>query len=160
MLIREATKEDVPNILPVWRELMEFHAQRDPYWNLGESANEAFSKHLIEVLEKEDAFVSVACDNHTIIAYCRCSIVQRPPVFAAPRQFGSFSELVVLPKYRRKGVGERMVEHAVEWFRTQGVLRIEVQVSVINEISTDFWNKLGFSTYLESKYQSILKTGG
>ncbi|MFZ9024413.1 MAG: GNAT family N-acetyltransferase [Anaerohalosphaeraceae bacterium] len=155
MIIREATKEDVPKIFPVWRELMEFHAERDLYWKLGEGAHEAFSKHLIGVLEKEDTFVFVAYANDNIIAYCRCSIVQRPPVFATPRQYGSFSELAVVPKYRRKGVGERMVEHAVEWFLAQGVLRIEVQVSVSNEISAHFWKKMGFTTYLKTMYQSV-----
>jgi ribosomal protein S18 acetylase RimI-like enzyme len=159
MIIREATKEDVPRILPVWRELMEFHTRLDSYWTLCEGAEEQFLKHLSEGLEKEDAVIFVAHDKDRIIAYCRCSIKQRPPVFETQRQYGAFAELAVLPMYRRNGIGKRMVEHAVEWFRDQGLSRMEVQVSVSNEISTHFWQKMGFMTYLETMSKDVDLTG-
>ena len=80
MKIREATIDDIPKILPVWRELMEFHARRDAFWTTRDDAEEAFSKYVCENTEKDDACVLVAEDNEKIVAYCQCLIVEYPPV--------------------------------------------------------------------------------
>jgi ribosomal protein S18 acetylase RimI-like enzyme len=66
------------------------------------------------------------------------------------QQYGNLAELAISGKYRRQGVGEQMVEAAMVWFAGQKVERIEVRVAVSNEISTSFWRKMGFSTYLET----------
>jgi len=51
MIIREATKEDLPKILPVWREMMEFHAQRDPHFTLCRDAEKAVTPYMLENIE-------------------------------------------------------------------------------------------------------------
>ena len=154
MLIREATKEDVPNILPVWRELMEFHAERDPYYVTCDGAEEAFAKYVLENIEKDDACVFVTQKNDEIVGYCQCLVVKTPPVFEL-KQFGNIADTTVLEKYRRNDIGEQMVERAMEWFQSKGLTRIEVRVAVSNEVSTQFWRKMGFSTYLETMSKPV-----
>ena len=155
MIIREATKEDVPKILPIWQELMEFHADRDSYFATCEGAEQEFAKWISENIEKEDAIVYVAEHAKSIIAYCLCRIVERPPVCEMKRQYGSLTDLAVLETYRRDGIGERMVKRATQWFRSQGVKRVEVRVAVTNEVSTRFWRKMGFTTYLETMSKNV-----
>ncbi|MEN8126852.1 MAG: GNAT family N-acetyltransferase [Planctomycetota bacterium] len=155
MIIREATKEDVPKILPVWREMMEFHAVRDAHFAICESADQEFAKWISENIVKEDAIVYVAESTKSIVAYCLCLISERPPVCEMKRQYGNLSDLAVAEKYRRDGIGEQIVEQAMEWFRSQGLKRVEVRVAVTNEISTRFWRKMGFSTYLETMSKPV-----
>ena len=149
MEIREATKEDVPQVVPVWRELMEFHARRDAYFATCQWAQEAFEKYVLENIEKEDAMVWVAQSDSAIVGYCQSMIVENPPVLHVKR-YGNISDLAVLDNYRRQGIGEDFVARAMEWFRSQNLERVEVRVAVTNKISTQFWRKMGFATYLET----------
>ena len=96
----------------------------------------------------------IAQDDEATIAYCQCFVVNAPPVLKT-KQYGNIADLAVLEKYRRNGVGEQMVERAIEWFRLQGLERIEVRVAVTNEISMQFWRKMGFQTYLETMSKQI-----
>ena len=72
-VIREATKEDVPKILPVWREMMDFHTQRDPHFTLCHDAEKAFTVYMFENIEKEDAYLFVAENANMVISYCLCT---------------------------------------------------------------------------------------
>ena len=153
MLIREATKEDVPKILPVWREMNEFHAERDIHFTLCRNAEEALTSYMLENIEKADAFLLVAEDAGAVVSYCLCTIDQRPPVCEFNKKYGSLSELAVLGAYRRKGIGEKMVAQAMKWFRSKEAQRVEVRVAVTNEVSTQFWRKMGFTTYLETMFK-------
>jgi len=155
MLIREATKEDVPNILPVWREMMEFHANRDPHFTLCRDAEKAVTPYMLENIEKVDAYFFVAENMKTVVSYCLCTIDKRPPVCEFYSEYGVLAELAVRDDYRRQRIGERMVERAMEWFRTKELQRIEVRVAVTNEVSTQFWRKMGFSTYLETMSKQV-----
>ena len=154
MDIREATIDDVPKILPVWREFMEFHAQRDGYFAICEGAEEAFASYVRENIEKDDSCVFVAQENDEIVGYCQCHVAKTPPVFETKIK-GDMGDLAVIEKYRRNGIGEQMFERAMQWFRSKGLERVEVRVAVTNEISTQFWRKMGFSTYLETMSKQV-----
>lgn len=153
--IREATKEDVSKIIPIWRELMDFHAQRDIHFTLCNDAEKAFAAYMLENIDKVDAYLFVAENTTTLVSYCLCTIDKRPPVCEFNPEYGILSELAVLDDYRRQGLGEKMVERAMEWFRSKGIARIEVRVAVTNEVSTQFWRKMGFSTYLETMSKQV-----
>lgn len=152
MNIREATKEDVPKILPVWREMMDFHAQRDICYNIRENAEKAFSKYLCKNFEKDDACIFIAQNNDNIIGYCQCQIIENPPVLVTEK-YGSIAGMAVLEKYRRNGVGEQIVKKVIQWFQSKELKRVEVRVAVTNEVSTKFWRKMGFTTYLETMFK-------
>jgi len=152
MNIREATKEDVPQILPVWRELMDFHAERDEVYMIREGAEETFSKYLCENIEKDDSCIFVAQNNHDIVGYCQCKVVESPPVLVIEK-YGNVEGMAVLEKYRRSGVGRLLVKQAMQWFKAKGLERVEVRVSVVNEISIKFWRKVGFEAYLETMFK-------
>ena len=154
MNIREATKEDVPKILPVWRELMEFHVQRDACYTTCDGAEEAFSSYVCENIEKDDAMVLVAQDDEKIVGYCQCLVAANPPVYAI-KKYGNLADTAVLEQYRRNGIGKQMVEQAMEWFKAKGLERIQVRMAVTNEVSTRFWRKMGFEAFAETLSQSI-----
>ncbi len=155
MNIREATIADVPGLVPVWREMMDFHAERDVFWKTREGAEDAFSKYVSENIKKDEALVLVAQNNEKIVAYCQCLIVEYPPVLIT-KQYGNIVDLAVCENYRRNGIGEKMVKWAMEWFKTKGLERAEVRVAVTNEISMQFWRKMGFTTYLETMSKQVV----
>ncbi len=154
MNIREATREDVPQILPVWWELMAFHAERDVYYRTCEGAEKAFANYVHDNIEKDDACVWIAEMDEEIVGYCQCMVAATPPVFEL-KQYGQIADMAVLEAYRRQGVGERMVERAMGWFHSRGLRRVEVRAAVTNEVSTRFWRKMGFTPFAETMFQTV-----
>ncbi len=61
----------------------------------------------------------------------------------------------VTANYRRCGIGEELVKEMLKWFRDHDIKRIEVKVSVHNELSTAFWRKMGFNPYIETLYLEV-----
>ncbi len=58
----------------------------------------------------------------------------------------------VRERLQRKGVGSMLFQGLLQWFREQGVGRIELSAAVRNERSTRFWRKVGFVPFLEQMY--------
>ena len=42
-----------------------------------------------------------------------------------------------------------------EWFRREGIRRIEVRHSTYNEIGARFWPKMGFTPYLQTLFLEL-----
>jgi ribosomal protein S18 acetylase RimI-like enzyme len=154
LMIREAVKEDVPKILPVWREMMEFHAQRDRHYTCSDGAEQALAEFVRDNIAKEEASVFVAENEHGLVGYCQCMLQQYPKVFAI-KEYGQIVDMAVSRKYRRQGIGGQLFERMMNWFQSKGLERIEVRVTVTNEISTRFWRKMGFETFAETMYQPV-----
>src|SRR5262249_46339606 len=56
----------------------------------------------------------------------------------------SFEDLVVLPGYRGKGIGSRLLRHVVAEAKKQGVLRVTLLTDRQNERAQALYRKLGF----------------
>lgn len=57
---------------------------------------------------------------------------------------GAIHELVVLPEYRKKGIGKALVEKALEYFKSRGLEVAELWVGDENKQAMDFYKNLGF----------------
>ncbi len=152
--IRPATREDLSRILELWDELMSFHSQRDPFWNRCKQAESRFADFIGKSMTEADKFVPVACVNGRVVGYAHAAIQEHPPVLVNPR-YGQIMEISVTQGLRRTGIGQRLVESILEWFRSRNLSRIEVRMHSVNEISTRFWAKLGFRPYLITSYLEL-----
>jgi ribosomal protein S18 acetylase RimI-like enzyme len=59
---------------------------------------------------------------------------------------GWLYSLAVLPEYRRRGLGSRLVRHAEERLRASGCPKINLQILKGNEAVESFYRKLGYET--------------
>lgn len=57
---REAVEQDIPRIVDLWKEFVDFHKVRDPFFSRSKEGPENFGKFISENLRKEDAMVYVA----------------------------------------------------------------------------------------------------
>jgi len=53
--------------------------------------------------------------------------------------------VAVVPAHRRGGLGKRLVRHAEEWLRKQGILKVELMVRETNRKVIGFYNALGYA---------------
>ena len=145
--IRKATVADLDAILNLWQELMEFHRQRNPHFALASDGREQFTEFIAGHMKADTSCVLVAAEDGEVAGYCLAMQMKYPPVFAQ-RDCGLLSDLAVTARCRRHGLGERLYRTAQSWFANRNIRRIEVRVTVSNEVSTAFWKKMGFAPFV------------
>jgi ribosomal protein S18 acetylase RimI-like enzyme len=150
----EATKQDIPKIIELWKEFIDFHRARDPFFSRSEQGPDNFGKFIQENLLKEDAVVFVAETNGEVVAFILATIQNHPPAFEI-KQYGLVNDLAVASAYRRSGIGKHLFNMAKDWFIKKGMKRIEIEVALTNEISTSFWKKMNFKPYKEVCYLEL-----
>ena len=151
---REATEQDIPKIIELWKEFIDFHKIRDPFFSRSKEGPENFGKFILENMRKEDAIVYVADTNGDVVAHILATIQSYPPAFEI-KQYGLVNDLAVASAYRRSGIGKHLFSMARNWFVEKGMKRIEIEAAITNETSTSFWNKMDFKPYKEVCYLEL-----
>lgn len=145
-MIRNANKDDISSITELWEEMMEFHIQKSSLYEIKDDAREIYSNYLKEVQKNSKNIVLVYEINNKIVGYLiACESVQ-PPVYKETC-VGDIIEIAVTEKYRKKGIGEELLEECEKIFLKRGINRVECMVSDFNEISKGFWLKNGYNPY-------------
>ena len=144
--LRRATKADLPAIIELWKEFMDFHKRRNPFFSRLPDAHEDFGRFMQGNLTKKDWLVLVAVDDQEAIGYGSATIMSYPPIYQDPR-YGYIQDVAVTQAYRGQGVGQKLFEEMTAWFREQGISRLELEVAATNEVSQAFWQKMGFAEF-------------
>ncbi|MGD2251150.1 MAG: GNAT family N-acetyltransferase [Candidatus Methanofastidiosia archaeon] len=147
-----AAESHIPGIVNIWKELMDYHEDMDPFFARSDNGHVHFGDHVHELITKDDAQVSVAVYNKSVIGYSIAMIHMYPPIFKE-RTAGFISDVAVKSEYRRQGIGEKLLLEMVQWFSSKGITRIELRVALKNEIGYKFWKKHGFKEYMRILYQ-------
>jgi ribosomal protein S18 acetylase RimI-like enzyme len=106
-LLRRAKLQDIPAIVKLWKEMMEFHKKRDPFFTLADDGDEVFGEFLEKNINSETACVYVAIVGGTIVGYCQGVLEKHPPLLAQT-DYGQVLDFAVAADYRRTGLGERL----------------------------------------------------
>jgi L-amino acid N-acyltransferase YncA len=154
VIIRKAVAEDVSSIVELWKELMDFHKERDRIFSRSATGHEAFADFVTGHISNETSYVFVAEEGKDLVGYCLAFIEKYPPVLEM-KEYGLVQDIAVTMKYQRMGIGKRFLEEARSWFTEKGVHRIEARVAKTNKLSIEFWAKMGFAPYLETVFLEI-----
>jgi len=106
-IIRKFRKKDVEEILPVIMQYREHHHKIVVDESIVTSTREV----LMSMIEHKDSFVYVAEDNgkivgYMVIHYCPFPLLGSNEIYV--------TDLVILPEYRSKGIGNALIQKAVE----------------------------------------------
>ncbi|MEF2965346.1 GNAT family N-acetyltransferase [Paenibacillus sp. M1] len=125
---------------PLWYGLRDHHAGNSPNFSQAitkhhfqERSNEIRAKaehgsvHICLVLHEESG---------TYVGYCISSINEAGE--------GEIDSLFIMEAYRKRGVGDRLMNNALEWFRSRRVEDISISVMVGNESAFSFYERYGF----------------
>jgi ribosomal protein S18 acetylase RimI-like enzyme len=151
MEIITATKLHIPAIIKLWKEFMDFHKDVDPHFPMRKDAHLNWEKYLRELMNSEDAQVLVAQDKGRVIAYSISVITRYAPIWER-ETYGMINDLAVTSEYRRKGIGQQMLNKIYEWFKSKNIERIELSVAARNQVSNSFWKRQGFQDYSHRLY--------
>jgi len=147
--VRTATEDDLPEMLGLWREMMDFHAARDPRFRPKPSpeAEKAWSTYLREEIWASDTWcVFVAEDDGRLVGQILGELREPAPVFQ-PETYGYVTDIVVDPDARRAGVGRALFAALRDWMAGHGARYLRLQVLTSNEASQGFWRAVGCTNH-------------
>ena len=146
--ITKATPSDFPKIIPLWKEMILFHYQRDKAFQLINGAEKIFEEYLKSCLQNSDNNILLLAEtDNTPICYCFAKISNRPPIFEK-NLCGVITDIAVTDKFRRTGIGSLLFKGVKEWFSKKEINLIQLDISAVNEVSRAFWQRMGFKPYM------------
>ncbi len=96
---------------------------------------------------RPDAFVKIARCGQQAAGFVIYA-VQAEPMMRLARQ-GVLHDLYVRPDYRGQGLGEALVRQAMWVLRHQEIDVITLNVLIRNEAAIRFWERFGFTPYVQ-----------
>jgi ribosomal protein S18 acetylase RimI-like enzyme len=154
IVVRRAELRDLGDILPLWEEMMRFHAALDPRLEVGPEGASYMRRVFREWLGSKDCWVLVAEAEGQIVGYIVGRVADNPPVFRL-QTYGHISDICVAPEWRRRGVGRRLYQALREWFKEKDLSVVQLNAAHRNSTSLAFWRAMGFEDYLHHMWKEI-----
>ena len=148
VVIRRATPDDVEGILPLWNELMDYHAALDARFQPAPGAEESWSDILLDFLQDDDACVLVADAGGKLVGFIMGLVRENLPVLL-PSKYGLVTDICVDPGWRRQDIGRRLFEALKDWFRKKELFTVQLDVAHFNPVSQAFWRAMGCGDFLD-----------
>jgi len=145
--IRQATPRDLPSLVSLWQEMMDYHRAYDPRFRFSPNAQREVEKHLLDTLRSRAARIFVADVEGRVIGYILGEVHARRPLYPVGT-YGFISDICVASAWRRRGVGRSLVRALDAWFASQKVTSVELFAASLNPDSAAFWIVLGYKDYL------------
>jgi ribosomal protein S18 acetylase RimI-like enzyme len=112
-----------------------------------DNADEGLLQYFKASLERPDCFHFVALDDTTPIGFVQSEIrSHNGSPFRQPQKLVYIVIVVVVPTYRGKGVGRKLIERVFDLARSRGIDRVELDHWDGNDAALVF-EKLGFRPY-------------
>jgi ribosomal protein S18 acetylase RimI-like enzyme len=158
--IRPGTEEDVPEMLRLWREMMDFHARVESRFRpapppVGEQVWEKYVRE--SILGSEDWCVFVAEADGRLVGQIMGNLREQVPVFESGR-YGYVTDVVVDPAVRRNGVGRALFGTLKGWMCERGVSCLQLQVAHNNPASQAFWREMGCTDFMHTLWYDLVSS--
>jgi ribosomal protein S18 acetylase RimI-like enzyme len=145
----------VADIGRLWWEFILFHQDIDPIWTPLEGSIPGFiENHLRRFMKSEDGLVLVAGDKGKVIGYSLSEIRRNSPGLKREK-YGYIDEMAVTANYQRRGIGEKMLAEIMRWFQSNDIKRVELGTTTQNLVGNSFWQKQGFTIYMNTLYKNV-----
>jgi len=144
-IVRRATPADMPQVGRLGALLIKEHYDFDPQRFLAAKpeTSAGYAAFLSAQLEDPDKVVLVADDNGDVIGYAYAAI-EGHDYMALRGPSGVLHDIIVDPGHRGRGVGQRLLDTTLEFFRSRGVPRVVLLTAERNEAAQRLFARLGF----------------
>ncbi|MBN1618311.1 GNAT family N-acetyltransferase [Candidatus Dojkabacteria bacterium] len=138
--------KDLDRLIPLWEEQYKYHHDLDSdyYVTNSEDLTNKFREYLTKSIEKNDPYILVALLDGEYAGFITFKTEEADYFDTNIKKFGSIIELYVSGKYRRKGIGTKLMESVENFFKEKGLEWVELQCSSYNEMALIFYDKSEF----------------
>jgi len=143
-VIRAAGERDLDRLTALYSLLLHEHAADDARFGLQPGGEDVLRQVLSAAIRDPDRDLRLAqADGDRIQGFCLTGIARRPDAFRETAR-GAVEQLFVRSEARRCGTGRALVQAALDWLRSRGVQRLQVEVARSNPAGRAFWAAQGF----------------
>lgn len=129
-------------------ELQNFERTVEPALPPGEAMADAYIAHLFECCAKWRGRMFVAEVDGAVVGFlCVYGHCPQEELDESPEPYAFVSDLVVLPQYRNRGIGARLLEVADAYARECGMQQIKIGVLQRNGGALRLYERVGFRPY-------------
>jgi ribosomal protein S18 acetylase RimI-like enzyme len=141
----------IDELKPLWLALREYHGSVTPdSWALrpeAESWNQRRQTY-VDILS-DGGTLFLAVEGEALVGFAICEREEGgSPTWAWPPDFLAIVDLVVLPDYRGRGIGEALLNAVEAEARTRGVAALDVNAAAPNELARRFYERNGYTVDL------------
>jgi len=140
--IRRAKKADLAAVAELIVRVKRLNNEFDPLFAVVPDARSRADKYLESTVGVPDKLLQVAVEGQKIVGVLRAELRER--LFYEPHVEGFITEFYILPEYRRKALGNEMLQQASAELKKMGAQIIVGEVPSQNEIANRFYIKRGF----------------
>ncbi|MDH3365729.1 MAG: GNAT family N-acetyltransferase [Thermoplasmata archaeon] len=148
--IREATEDDLGDIVDLWELLVEHHRAYSDHFKLARDGRRKWSAYLKEKFSEKSTKLIVAEEEGKLVGFMLCLMSPGRPIFSE-KAVGVISDAYVVKHRRKKGVMKEMLVVALRWFHKNKIKAAEVNVSAANLEARNAWGQLGFKPIMVRK---------
>ncbi|BAY31397.1 acetyltransferase, GNAT family protein [Nostoc carneum NIES-2107] len=144
MLIRPATPDDVPNVLPMVAKICALHEVWDSAkYGFLPHPEQRYQNWLGRLTNSDSSVFLVAEDEENLVAFLVATVEREIPIYRL-KEFAFIHDIWVEPDYRQRGVARQMVILAVERFQKMDIHQIRLDTAAINEAARRLFASCGF----------------
>ena len=148
MKIRAISRDELDMVKNLWEGLNAHHLSRSTHFR-DHYSKFTFEKRT-EILKNRSLIAYVAEDNNECIGYCIATV---------DALVGEIDSLFVSERFRRRGLGEKLMFFALGWLEGQECDGIRVAIAEGNEHVLDFYKRFGFFEETDSDAKECLTVG-
>ena len=146
MRIREADRDDYPEICKLWVQVDALHAEIQPTFFRKGPGYPRPEKGFRETLKSPRQKVLVAIVNRELVGMVQAILYDTPPQpMLVQKRRVHIDELIVDKNHRERGIGRALYEAVSAWCLKNGGTQVMLTVWEGNEIGEEFYKKLGFT---------------
>jgi len=120
------------------------------YWKV-KHGRAAFSNFLRNTFTEDNVLVAVAEKMGKGLVGFTLAQIEFLPEWFGSEQIGIIRYQAVSKNYQGKGVGHEMTDFVMDWFRSLGISRIEL--NVLNVLpASKYWSKIGFKEFMDRRF--------
>jgi len=142
MHIRRARKEDLGAVAELIVRTKRLNNEFDPLFAVVPDVRTRAEKHVTGSIKSPDKLLLVAAEGLKVVGVLRAEMRER--LFYEPHMEGFVTDFYILPEYRRKALGNEMIQKAATELKKMGAQIIVADVPARNEIANRFYMKRGF----------------
>ena len=139
---------DLDRVAALWTAITHYHEPLDPVFRMRDDAGGELRELLGTLGRDVDATILVYDQDGDLLGLCIARI-DRSPAIMEETERAEITDLGVRDEARRRGIGTRLVEAALDWARAAGVRRVEVQVAEKKSVAQAFWRARGFGDFMD-----------
>jgi ribosomal protein S18 acetylase RimI-like enzyme len=136
-------QDDLTAVLQLCRDFFREYERHHPgFFEIDGLSDEAISGRFKESLESERSVTVIALVDDEIVGYALASIREQPPFYRV-KHVGAISGLMVAPKFRRRGLGSRLLLEIEAYFRRHDIRYFTLYTSIANQGAIKLYERLG-----------------